>query len=124
MFEGTSMPTLPPEQPDDLERLFSADEAAINDDGFTKRVMEQAHAGIGWRQTIIYGAGMAGFGAAVAGITKMAPYLPKMPDWWGGVSTQLQNAPSIDPTNPAVMISAAVVAGVSFLALAVAMQER
>lgn len=118
------MPTLPPEQPDDLERLFSADEAAINDDGFTKRVLEQAHAGIGWRQTIIYGAGMAGFGAAVAGITKMAPYLPKMPDWWGGVSTQLQNAPSIDPTNPAVMISAAVVAGVSFLALAVAMQER
>ena len=63
MFEGTGM-TTQPEQPDDLERMFADEEAAISDDGFSSRVMEQAPGGFGWRRTIVYGAGMAGFGAS------------------------------------------------------------
>jgi hypothetical protein len=124
MFEGTGMTTQPPERPDDLERMFADEEAAIHDDGFTSRVMTHAQGGFGWRRTIIYGAGMAGFGAALAGIMEMSPYLPKISGWLGGLSHAVQNTPTPDPSNPAVLIIGALVAGVTFLTLAVVAQER
>ncbi len=118
------MTTQPPEQPDDLERMFADEETAIRDDGFTSRVMEQAQGGFGWRRTIIYGAGMAGFGAALAGIMEMSPYLPKVSGWLGGLSNAVQSSPAPDPSSPTMLIVGALVAGVTFLALAVAAQER
>lgn len=118
------MTTQPPEQPDGLERMFADEEAAIRDDGFTSRVLEQAQGGFGWRRTIIYGAGMAGFGAALAGIMEMSPYLPNVSVWLGGLSNAVQNSPAPDPSSPMVLIACALVAGVTFLALAVAAQER
>lgn len=116
--------TTQPEQPDDLERMFADEEAAISDDGFSSRVMEQAPGGFGWRRTIVYGAGMAGFGAAVAGIMEMSPYLPNVSGWFGGVSNALRGEAVPDPSNPALLVIGALVAGVTFLALAVAAQER
>ncbi len=124
MFEGTGMTPQPPEPPDDLEGMFADEEAAIRDDGFSSRVMEQAHSGFGWRRTIVYGAGMAGFGAALAGIMEMSPYLPKLSGWWGGLSSAVLAGAAPDPSNPMVLIIGALVAGVGFLALAVAAQER
>ncbi|MFT3725622.1 MAG: hypothetical protein QM773_18835 [Hyphomonadaceae bacterium] len=124
MFEGTGMTTQSPEQPGDLERMFADEEGAIRDDGFTSRVMEQAQGGFGWRRTIIYGAGMAGFGAALAGIMEMSPYLPNVSVWLGGLSHAVQNTPAPDPSSPMVLIVGALVAGLTFLALAVAAQER
>jgi hypothetical protein len=124
MFEGTSMTRQPPPQPDDLERLFADEEASIRDDGFTARILEQAQGGFGWRRTIIYGAGMAGFGAALAGIMEMSPYLSKLSGWIGGVTEAVQNAPAPDPSSPMVLIAGALAAGLTFLALAVAAQER
>src|SRR5262245_10060176 len=104
MFEGTGM-TTQPEQPDDLGRMFADEEAAIRDDGFTARVMEQAPGGFGWRRTIIYSAAMAGFGAALAGIMEMAPYLPKISGWWSSVSTAVQSSAAPDPSSPLVLIT-------------------
>lgn len=124
MFEGTGM-TQPPEPSDDLERMFAAEETAITDDGFTARVMENAHStGLSRRRTIIYSAGMTGFGAAVAGIIEMAPHLPTMTGWWPEVSSALQSAPVTTASSPLLLVAAALVAGASFLAVAVAMQER
>ena len=122
-------PEWPPEggeQPGDdgLARMFAAEEAAIRDDGFTARVMEKTHAGVGFRRTIIYGAGMAGFGAALAGIFEMAPHLPKLTGWWGGVSSAMRIDAAPDVSNPAVMIIAALAVGSAFLMLAMVTQER
>lgn len=107
---------------DALAALFGAEEAAIRDDGFTKRVVEQAHDGISWRRTAVYGAGMAGFGVAVASIIDMAPLLPDMSGWWNNLSGELRLAGqgSFDPT---MITIAAVIAGAS-LCLAVLVQER
>jgi hypothetical protein len=129
MFEGTGMSNQPPErseEPDDdaLERMFAAEESAIRDDGFSARVVEQAHDGLGFRRTVIYGAGMAGFGAAVAGILEMSPHLPKMSGWWRDVSTALQTSGTPDLSSPVTLIAAALVAGISFLALAAMAQTR
>ena len=119
------MSTQPPEQPDDLELMFAAEESAIRDDGFTARVMDQAHSGgLGWRRTIVYGAGMAGFGAAVAGIVEMAPHLPKMSGWWPEVSAALQSTPDAASSSSMLLVAAAVAAGISFLTIAVVAQER
>ncbi len=123
MFKDPGMTIHTPEQPDDLERLFVAEEAAIRDDGFSKRVVEQARDGIGWRRTAIYGAGMAGFGVAVASIIDLAPYLPKITTWWNGLVGDVQSAGA--PTTDATLLAiAALVAGVSFLLVAVAAQDR
>jgi hypothetical protein len=129
MFEESGMSNYPPERPDEpdddgLGRLFAAQDAAISDDGFTDRVMAQAHSGAGLRRTIIYGAGMAGFGAAMAGIVEMAPHLPNWSLWWGGMASALETSAVPQATNPILLILAAVVAGVSFLAFAVVAQER
>lgn len=123
------MPNQPPEWPhepgdDGLERMFAAEESAIRDNGFTARVMDRAHSGVGFRRTIIYGAGMAGFGAALAGIFEMAPHLPKLTGWWGGVSNAIQIGGGPDPSNPIVIIVAALAVGAAFLTLAMVAQER
>ena len=124
MFEATGTTMQSPEQPADVERMFADEEAAIRDDGFTSRVVEEARGGFGWRRTIIYGAGMAGFGAALAGIMEMSPYLPNVSNWLGGLSNAMQNPAATDPSSPVVLIAGALVAGVTFLALAVVAQER
>ena len=117
-----------PEQPgepgdDALASMFAAEESAIRDDGFSRRVVDQAHDGIGWRRTAVYGAGMAGFGVAVASIIDLAPHLPAMTGWVDGVSAGLRDAGqgTIDPT---LITLAAVIAGVSFMLVAVFAQER
>jgi len=124
MFKETGMspdrPEDPSAQPDgELDRLFASEEAAIFDDGFTRRIVQKTRAHLAWRQTAIYGAGLAGFGFAVGGIADMAPYLPPLTGWWNGVSGALQTVP--DPT---LMALSAVVAGVTFLLAAVAAQSR
>ncbi len=124
MFESTGTTMQSPEQPDDLERMLADEEAAIRDDGFTSRVMEQARDSFGWRRTIIYGAGMAGFGAALAGIMEMSPYLPRVSNWLGRLSNAVQSTTATDPSSPVVLVAGALVAGVTFLALAVVAQER
>lgn len=108
---------------DALASMFAAEEAQIRDDGFTKRVVEQARDGIGWRRTAIYGAGMAGFGVAVASIVDMAPLLPDMSGWWNSLSGEIRLAGqgSVDPM---MVTIAAVVAGASFMLFAVFAQER
>ncbi len=122
-------PEWPPEgdeQPGDdgLERMFAAEESAIRDNGFTARVMDKAHSGVGFRRTIIYGAGMAGFGAALAGIFEMGPHLPKLTGWWGGVSNAIEIGVAPDLSNPIVIIVAALAVGATFLTLAMVAQER
>ncbi len=109
---------------DGLERMFAAEESAIRDNGFTARVVEKAHSGVSFRRAILYGAGMAGFGAALAGIMEMAPHLPKLKGWWPGVSSALQTSAAPDVSNPAFMIVAALAVGLGFLGVAVAAQER
>ena len=95
----------------------------IRDDGFSRRVVEQAHDGIGWRRTDVYGAGMAGFGVALASLIDLAPHLPAMTGWFDGVSLSLREVGqgTIDATSITI---AAVIAGVSFTLAAVFAQER
>ena len=121
----SDQPREQPEEPGDdaLASMFAAEETAIRDDGFSRRVMEKADHGIGWRRTAIYGAGMAGFGVAVASIIDLAPYLPVMTGWFDGVSAGLREVGqgAIDPT---LITLAAVIAGVSFTLVALFAQER
>jgi hypothetical protein len=128
MFEGSAMSEPPPELPDEpgadaLERFFAAEEAAIADDGFSKRIVEKARDEISWRRRIVYGAGMAGFGVALASIIDMAPHLPKLTGWVDGLSTELRQAEQ-GALDPLLLIAAAVVAGVSFMLFAILSQER
>jgi len=117
---------MPPEPEDDLERMFAAEEAAIADEGFTQRVVQQARPASPWRRATIYGAGFAGFGFAVGGIVDMASKLPAdwLPDLSGVMETArvgeaVQNAS--DATQIAIV---AVIAGISFLIAAIAVQSR
>ena len=122
------MSNLPPEQPEEpgddaLARLFAAEESEIRDDGFSRRVTENAHDGIGWRRTAVYGAGMAGFGVALASLIDLAPHLPAMSGWVDGVSSGIREVGqgTFDATSITI---AAVIAGVSFTLAAVFAQER
>jgi hypothetical protein len=121
MFEERPMP---PEPEENLEQMFAAEEAAIRDDGFTQRVMEQAGNTIAWRRTAIYGAGVAGFGFAIGGITEMAPYMSKMTGWLDGVTNAIATAnvaESVQSASDATQLAiVAVVAGLIFLVTAVA----
>jgi hypothetical protein len=121
MFEERPMP---PEPEDNLERMFAAEEAAIHDDGFTRRLMEQAGKTTAWRRTAICGAGIAGFGFAIGGITEMAPYLPKITGWLDGATNALATAnvaESIRGASDATQLAiVAVIAGLIFLVTAVA----
>lgn len=122
---------MPPEPEDQLERLLAADEAAIQDDGFTKLVM--ARAGVAdtaliWRRTAVYGAGLAGLGFAVGGIIEMAPYLPDLSSWIDGLAGSLNRSSVQDAVRGASdatqLAVAAVLAGVTFLVAAVTLQNR
>ena len=106
--------------------MFAAEEAAIRDDGFSARVMDQAHgAALAGAARSSMAPGMAGFGAALAGIMEMSPLPAEMTGWWGGLSNAVQSGGCARSIQPACCWSlAALVAGVSFLALAVAAQER
>lgn len=123
MFKDPGMTIHTPEQPDDLERLFAAEEASIRDDGFSQRVTEQARGGNGWRRTAIYGAGMAGFGVAVASIIDMAPYVRKVSGWLDGLVVDADAVGASVPDTTLLAV-AALVAGFSFLMIAVAAQDR
>ena len=115
---------MPPEPEDNLEQMFAAEEAAIRDDGFTERVMEQAGKTTAWRRTAIYGAGIAGFGFALGGITEIAPHLPKMTGWLDGVMNAITTASvagAVQSASDATQLGiVAVLAGLIFLVTAVA----
>ena len=122
--QNPEQPGEPGEPGDDaLAALFAAEESAIRDDGFSRRVVDQAHDHIGWRRTAVYGAGMAGFGVAIASIIDLAPHFPAMTGWVDSVSAELRSAGqgTIDPT---LITLAAVIAGISFTLVAVFAQER
>jgi hypothetical protein len=125
MFEDRTMPSEPEDQ---LERLLAADEAAIGDDGFTRRVMDSADKGLMRRRTAIYGAGLAGLGFAIGGFVEMAPHLPNMTGWLDGLVSSVNSASvqeavrsSSDATQLAIV---AVLAGVTFLVTAFTLQNR
>jgi hypothetical protein len=123
MFEERPMPQEPE---DDLERMFAAEEAAITDDGFSRRVMEQVRPASPLRRAVIFGAGFTGFGFAIGGIVEATSKLPAgwLPDLTGGMTTaQLGEAvqQASDPTQFAIV---AIVAGISFLVAAMAIQAR
>ena len=129
MFEGAPM-TNEPE--DELERMFASEEAAIRDDGFTRRVVEMsARQGIG-RRTAIYGAGMLGFGMAVGGIFEMAPHMPSLAGWLDDLQSATQSVTQTaslgaslqGASDATLLLITAVVAGVTFLVTAVAVQSR
>ena len=117
-----------PERPDEpggdaLGCIFAAEEAGIADDGFSKRIVEKVRDEISWRRRIVYGAGMAGFGVALASIIDMAPHLPKLTGWVDGLSAELRQAEQ-GALDLLLLIAAAVVAGVSFMLVAILSQER
>jgi hypothetical protein len=119
------------EEPEDgLEALFRQEEAAIRDDGFSARVAGQVSRAQRFRNLVIYGAGMAGFGVAVGGISKFAGAHPLQVNWMapvdnardlvagGGVFETLSSA------GPMWMVVAAAAAGVGFFLVSVLTQER
>jgi hypothetical protein len=123
--------SMDPSEPEDgLEQLFAAEEAAIRDDGFSARVVERAgrsERGISLRRTAIYGSALVGAGFAVGGIVEMAPHLPDMTGWWSSAGSAVASVSSNAAqggADPAVLVIAAVVAGVTFLVAAVSMQSR
>lgn len=127
MFEGSGMSDQPErfDEPSDdaLASLFAAEEAGIKDDGFTKRVIEQANDRFSLRRTTVYGAGMAGFGVAVASILDMAPLLPDMTGWWSSLTGEIKLA-SQGAFDPTMITITAVIAGASFMLAAMFAQER
>ena len=115
---------MPTEPEDDIERLFSEEEAAIRDDGFSRRVMDQAKSVKPWRQTILYGAGFAGAGFALGGMVQLYSKAPPVATWLPDVSGVVRSATaettlsaSLDGVQLAIV---AVAAGITFLIAAVA----
>jgi hypothetical protein len=129
MYMDEDRPMSEPE--DNLEKLFAADEAAIRDEGFTARVMEDVKVTRQWRRPVIYGAGAIGAGFAIGGISEIAPRL-KTVEWVTGITDSVRaSAAQVDlshaaqTTPDAVQFAVvAVIAGVSFLIGAVALQSR
>jgi hypothetical protein len=123
MFEERPMP---PEPEDDLERMFAAEEAEISDEGFTQRVMREAKPASPWRRATIYGAGFAGFGFAAGGIVEVTSKLPSdwLPDLTGAVqAASIEQA--VENASDATQIAiVAIIAGISFLIAAIAVQSR
>src|SRR5690349_20680157 len=78
MFEERPMP---PEPDDQLESLFAAEERAIRDDGFSRRVAERAGKDLIRRRTAIYGASLAGLGFALGGLLELEPHLTGLTRW-------------------------------------------
>jgi len=129
MFVDEDTPMSEPE--DNLEKLFAADEAAIRDEGFTARVMDDVKATRQWRRPVIYGAGAIGAGFAIGGISEIAPRL-KTVEWVTGITDSVRaSAAQVDlshaaqTTPDAVQFAiVAVIAGISFLIGAMALQSR
>lgn len=124
MFEDNPMPAQPE---DDLERMLAEDEAAILDEGFSKRVMDQVKPSAPWRQLTLSGAGLAGLGFAVGGASRIVQHF-NLTGWVDGAvaavrsteaSTNFQSAS--DPVQLAVI---AIAAGLTFLVAAVVIQAR
>lgn len=118
---------MPQEPDDDLGRLFAEEEAAIGDDGFSQRVVEQARPASPWRSTAIYGAGIAGFGFAVGGISQLTPHL-QVTQWMdrltGAVTSASAGGALQNPSDATQLAIVAVLAGITFLVAAVAAQSR
>jgi hypothetical protein len=129
MFVDEDTPMSEPE--DNLEKLFAADEAGISDEGFTARVMNDVKTTRQWRRPVILGAGAIGAGFAIGGISELAPRL-KMEEWLTGVTNSVRaSAAQVDLTHAAQTTPdavqfaiVAVLAGVSFLIGAMALQSR
>src|SRR5262245_54367949 len=115
---------MPTEPEDDIERLFAEEEAAIRDDGFSRRVVDQARPARPWRQTILYGSGFAGAGFAVGGIVQLYSKAPPVTTWLPDVSSAVQGAAAettFSGTLDGVQLAGvAVAAGITFLIAAVA----
>ena len=77
MFEERSDMNSDPSQPD-LEGRLAADEAAIQDDGFSTRVVTAMDTSPGLRRVTIYGAGLMGFGFAVGSLPDLVKALPPL----------------------------------------------
>jgi hypothetical protein len=125
MFEERPMP---PEPDDQLESLFAAEEQAIRDDGFSRRVVERAGRDLIRRRTAIYGAGLAGLGFAVGGLFELGPYLISLTRW---IDNTLASVESVDlsgavqgASNSTLLIVAALAAGVTCLVTAFSLQNR
>ncbi len=87
---------------DDLERLFAADEAAIADEGFTRRVMDKTDGSPGLRRVAIYGAGMAGFGVAAGSFPALMSVFPLVGTW---ASAAVGVVPSVRDFNLDVVVT-------------------
>lgn len=82
-----------PQEPEfDLEALLAAEEAAIKDDGFSKRVVAEAGRSRGVRKVTLYGAGMVGFGIAAGSIVNAAQDMPSWTGWLTRVNTEVNTA--------------------------------
>jgi hypothetical protein len=129
MFMDKDRPMSGPE--DNLEKLLAADEAAIKDDGFSARVMQDVKVTREWRKPAIYGAGAIGAGFAVGGISELAPHL-KLLEWFTGVTDSVRSsAAQVDlsraaQTTPDALqfTIVALAAGAVFLVGAIAVQSR
>ncbi len=117
-----------PQPEDGLEKMFAAEESAISDDGFSRRVIERTGRELAWRRTAIYGAGLAGLGFALGGILEIAPHLPDVSAWFGGVTSAVQLSDlsgavqgASDATQMAVVAG---LAGLTCLIAAVSLQNR
>ncbi len=77
MFEERSDMNSDPSQPD-LEGLLAADEASIQDGGFSTRVVTAMDASPGLRRVTIYGAGLMGFGFALGSLPALVKALPPL----------------------------------------------
>ena len=125
MFEERMMPS----EPEDLlERLFAAEERAIRDDGFSERVAERAGKGTVLRQFAIYGSGLAGLGFAVGGIAELSPYLSDFAGWFENaarVAASIDVQGTVQGASDGMQLAVvAVIAGITFLLTAVALQNR
>lgn len=115
---------MPTEPEDDIERLFAEEEAAIRDDGFSKRVEAQAKPAKPWRQTVLYGSGFLGAGFAVGGVVQLYSKAPPVTTWLPDFSGVMQGAAAETTFSGALdgvqLAIVAVAAGVTFLVAAVA----
>src|SRR5690348_13977707 len=85
MFVDEDTPMSEPRNPgpeDSIEGLLAADEAAIKDEGFSARVMEDVKTVNRWRRPAIFGAGFIGAGFALGGLTELGPRL-RLAEWFG-----------------------------------------
>ncbi|MEP7210203.1 MAG: hypothetical protein ABI740_05140 [Alphaproteobacteria bacterium] len=77
MFEERTDMNSDPSEPD-LDAIFAADEASIQDDGFSRRVIACMPPPSSLRRVTIYGAGLMGFGFAVASLPALVKALPPL----------------------------------------------